>query len=127
MARPSEDLLKQNKELQLVINRQTPPSSMAQTISPAALAVVPATVKAVADITSLWTTDGSAAGIAYGDGTYGLFATDLAQACPGKITCLGTGYFGNWTRHSMPSSWPRYERWPTSAESMRTAFSSCRT
>jgi hypothetical protein len=94
IARLSDDLAKQNKELQLVIDRHTPPGSKVQTISLVALTVVPATVKAFADMTSLFKTDVSVAGIAYGDGAHSLFATALAHACPGKIAGLGAGYLG---------------------------------
>jgi hypothetical protein len=94
IARLSDDLSRQNKELQVIIDKHTPPSSKVQTISLAALTVVPATVKAFADMTSLFKTDVSAAGIAYGDGARSLFATALAHACPARVAGLGTGYLG---------------------------------
>jgi hypothetical protein len=94
IVRLTEDLSKQNKELQVIIDRHTPPGSKAQAISLVALTVVPATVRAFADMTSLLKTDVSAAGIAYGDGARGLFATALANSCGGKIAGLGAGYLG---------------------------------
>jgi hypothetical protein len=94
IARLGDDLSKQNKELQGIIDSHTPPGSKVQTISLLTLAVVPATVKAVADMSSLLKTDVTAEGLAYGDGARGLFTTALAQACPDKISGLGSGYLG---------------------------------
>ena len=94
LVRLADDLARQNKELQATIDKYTPPGSKVQTISLTALAVIPATVKAFADLTSVFKTDVSAAGIAYGDGARGLFVTALAQSCPTRIAGLGSGYLG---------------------------------
>jgi hypothetical protein len=94
IGRLSDDLSRQNKELQVYIEAHTPPGS--QAIAPLALAltVLPATVRAAADFTSLFKSDVTAAGIAYGDGARSLFVTALAHTCPDKIVGLGSGYLG---------------------------------
>jgi hypothetical protein len=94
IARLADDLAKQNKELQLYIDTHTPPGSKASSVSLVALTVVPATLKAVADVTSLFKTDVTAVGIGYGEGARSLFATALSHACPARIAGLGSGYLG---------------------------------
>jgi hypothetical protein len=91
--RLKDDLTKQNKELQQVIEAHTPQGSAAA-IAFTLLTAVPATLRAGADLSSLFKTDVSVQGMAYGEGARSLFATQLARACPGKITGLGAGYLG---------------------------------
>jgi hypothetical protein len=94
IGRLTDDLSRQNKELQAYIEAHTPPGSKAITPLALALTVLPATVRAAADFTSLFKSDVTAAGIAYGDGARSLFVTALAHTCPDKIVGLGSGYLG---------------------------------
>jgi hypothetical protein len=94
IVRLGDDLSRQNKELQAFIETHTPPGTKVTALSFLALTVVPATVKAAADVTSLFKTDVTAAGIAYGEGARDLFATSLSRVCPAKIAGLSTGYLG---------------------------------
>jgi hypothetical protein len=91
--RLKDDLTKQNKELQQLIEAHTPQGSAAA-VALALLSAVPATVKAGADLSALFKTDVSAQGIAYGDGARSLFTTFLARRCPDKVAGLGAGYLG---------------------------------
>jgi hypothetical protein len=91
--RLKDDLSKQNRELQQLIETHTPQPSAAA-IALTLLTAVPATVKAGADMSSLFKTDVAAQGIAYGDGARSLFTTLLARRCPDKVAGLGTGYLG---------------------------------
>jgi len=91
--RLKDDLTKQNKELQQLIEAHAPQGSAAA-VALALLSAVPATVKAGADLSALFKTDVSAQGIAYGDGARGLFTTLLARRCPDKVAGLGAGYLG---------------------------------
>lgn len=92
--RLTEDLTRQNRELQAYIDAHTPAGSKAISPLVVALTVIPATVKAAADVGALFKTDVTAAGLAYGDGARALFATALTQSCPDKVSALGTGYLG---------------------------------
>jgi hypothetical protein len=94
IVRLGDDLSRQNKELQAFIETHTPPGTKVTALSFLALTVVPATVKAAADVTSLFKTDITAAGIAYGEGARDLFATSLSHACPDRIAGLSSGYLG---------------------------------
>ena len=89
-----DDLGKQNKLLQQVIETHAPQGSTAGTLALSALAAVPATLRAAADLSSLFKTNVGAEGIAYGEGARSLFVTALAHRCPDKIAGLGTGYLG---------------------------------
>ncbi|CAH0149515.1 hypothetical protein SRABI118_00494 [Massilia sp. Bi118] len=91
--RLKDDLAKQNKELQQVIEAHTPKGSSAA-IAFTLLTAVPATLKAGADLSSLFKTDVSVQGIGYGDGARSLFTTQLAHGCPDKLAGLGAGYLG---------------------------------
>jgi hypothetical protein len=59
-----------------------------------ALTAVPATLRAAADLTSLFKTDVGAGGLAYGEAARSPFVTALARQCPDEIAGLGTGYLG---------------------------------
>lgn len=91
--RLKDDLNRQNRELQQVIEAHAPQGSSAA-IAFALLTAVPATVKAGADFSALFKTDVSAQGIGYGDGARSLFATLLSRRCPDRIAGLGSGYLG---------------------------------
>ncbi|HEY1042247.1 MAG TPA: hypothetical protein VGE60_00130 [Telluria sp.] len=94
IAHMNRSLEQQARELQDVLDKHTPAGTKVERISALGLAAVPAIVRAVADITSLFKTDVTAQGIAYGDGARELFTTALAQACPDKLIGLGSGYLG---------------------------------
>jgi hypothetical protein len=91
--RLKDDLAKQNRELQQLIEAHTPQGSAAG-LAFTLLTAVPATLKAGAELSSLFKTDVSAQGIAYGDGARSLFTTQLARRCPDKLAGLGAGYLG---------------------------------
>ena len=88
----SGDLARQNDELQKFIDQHAPP--VAKTLSLVGIAAVPATIKAVADISALFRSNAAVASTSYGEGARAMFATSLAEACPDKIAGLGSGYMG---------------------------------
>lgn len=91
----SEQLARQNQQLQRLIERYTPPTGTPHQLAPLlALATVPATIKSAADIGALFKSDVTLTGIAYGDGARALFATALLKACPRHVAGLGAGYLG---------------------------------
>jgi hypothetical protein len=92
--RQGDELGRQNKALQGVIDTHTPQGTQIGAIAFSALAAVPATLKAVADLSSLFKTDVGAAGIGYGEGARSLFVSALGRYCPDKIAGLGSGYLG---------------------------------
>ena len=89
-----DDLNKQNRELQQIIDAHTPQGSGAAVIAFTLLTAVPATLKSGADLSALFKTDVSAQGMAYGEGARSLFTTFLSRGCPGKVAGLGSGYLG---------------------------------
>jgi hypothetical protein len=91
--RLKDDLARQNKELQQLIEAHTPQGSAAA-VALTLLTAIPATVRAGADMSALFKTDVSAQGIGYGDGARSLFTTFLARGCPDKVAGLGSGYLG---------------------------------
>jgi len=102
LERLSGEMADKNRELQRYLDTHRPPGSSAPPPALlAALAVVPATVRAGADIAALLKSDVSAAGIGYGEGARSLFASALAQSCPERVIGLGAGYLGelDWARH----------------------------
>ncbi|WP_200883016.1 hypothetical protein [Massilia sp. BSC265] len=103
LARLSSDMAERNKVLQRYLDTQRPPGANAAALPLAVLTVVPATVRAGADIAALLRSDVSASGIGYGEGARSLFASALAQACPERISGLGAGYLGE-------LDWVRYEK-----------------
>jgi hypothetical protein len=94
LARLGDDLSRQNKDLQLFIDKHTPPGSTLATIPLALLTVVPSTMKAVADVTAVFRSDVTATGIGYGEGARELFVTSLGRTCPARIAGTGSGYLG---------------------------------
>lgn len=101
--RLSSDMAERNKVLQRYLDTRRPPGTGTAALPLAALAIVPATVRAGADVAALLRSDVSATGIGYGEGARSLFATALAQACPERISGLGAGYLGE-------LDWARYEK-----------------
>lgn len=93
LLRLADDLARRNKELQLYIDAHTPPGAVPGTLA-VALTVVPNVLRAAADTASLFKTDVTASGIAYGEGARALFVSALAEACPQRIAGLGGGYLG---------------------------------
>ncbi|MBA5635678.1 hypothetical protein H3H37_01250 [Duganella sp. LX20W] len=61
---------------------------------PLALPLIAGTIKAVADITSLFKTNVTYTSTSFGDGTREFFVTALAERCPTKIVGTGIGYLG---------------------------------
>jgi hypothetical protein len=93
IGRLGDELNKQNRELQQIIDAHTPQGSAAAIVF-TLLTAVPATLKSGADLSALFKTDVSAQGIGYGDGARSLFATLLARGCADKVAGLGSGYLG---------------------------------
>lgn len=93
LVRMGEDMARRNKELQRYIDAHTPPGAVLSSLS-TALTVAPAVLRASIDTASLFKTDVTAAGLAYGDGARALFASALAQSCPQQLAGLGGGYLG---------------------------------
>ena len=89
-----DELGRQNKALQQLIETHTPQGSQAGTFALAALAAVPATLKAAADVSALFKSDVGAEGLGYGEGARSLFVTALARQCPDRLAGLGAGYLG---------------------------------
>jgi hypothetical protein len=90
----AEDLGRQNKILQQVIDAHAPQGTQAGTLVLSVLTAVPATLRTAADLSSLFKTDVGVEGIAYGEGARSLFVTALARRCPDKVAGLGSGYLG---------------------------------
>lgn len=90
----ADDLVARNKALQAIIDAHTPQGQRLGAVAFTALTTIPATLKAVADVSSLFKTNVGVEGLAYGDGARALFVTALAQHCPGKVAGLGSGYLG---------------------------------
>lgn len=89
------DLSRQNEELQKFIDlhaSEAPP--VTKTLSLVGLAAVPATVRAVADITALFRSNVAVSSDSYGPDVRAMFVTSLAKACPDRIVGLGSGYLG---------------------------------
>lgn len=94
LVRHAADLAERNRELDRVIAAHAPQKFDAGGALAIGLTVVPATLRAAADLAALFKSDVSAAGIAYGDGARGMFVTALQQHCPDRIGGLGSGYLG---------------------------------
>lgn len=103
LARLSSDMADKNKALQRYLDTHRPPGSGAAALPLAVLTVVPATMRASADIAALLRSDVTVNGIGYGESARSLFASALAQACPERISGLGAGYLGE-------LDWARYEK-----------------
>lgn len=90
----TEQLARQHRHLQQVIEEHTPPASRSQPLALVALAAIPATIKTAADIAALFKSNVTLTGVAFGDGARALFASALFKACPQRIAGLGAGYLG---------------------------------
>ena len=91
----TEQLGRQNQQLQRLIERYAPQGTAPQALAPVlTLAAIPATIKSAADVTALFRTDVTLTGVAYGDGARALFASALFNTCPQRIAGLGAGYLG---------------------------------
>jgi hypothetical protein len=101
LARLSGDMAERNKVLQRYLDTPRAPGSGAAALPLAVLTVVPATVRAGADLAALLRSDVTVTGIGYGEGARNLFASALAQTCPERISGLGAGYLGelDWARY----------------------------
>ncbi|WP_226894366.1 hypothetical protein, partial [Proteus mirabilis] len=89
-----DDLGRQNRALQRVIETRTPQGTQPGTLAFTALTAVPATLKAAADVSALFKSYLRAEGIGYGEGARSLFVTSLGRRCPDKVAGLGSGYLG---------------------------------
>lgn len=94
IGRMTDDMSRQNKQLQLFIDQHAPPGPPLIPGAVVALTVVPATIKAAADISSLFKTNVTVAGLGYGEGARAMFVTALGKMCPNKIVGFGSGYLG---------------------------------
>jgi hypothetical protein len=96
LGRMAAELAARNGELARIIEQHTPQANRSETLAPAlAWLTAPAmTLRAVADVSSLFKSDATLAGIAYGDGARALFASALARSCPARLIGLGDGYMG---------------------------------
>jgi len=94
IGRMTDDMGRQNKQLQLFIDQHAPPGPPLIPGAVVALTVVPATIKAAADISSLFKTDVTVAGLGYGEGARAMFVSALGKMCPNKIVGFGSGYLG---------------------------------
>ncbi|MFC5479821.1 hypothetical protein [Massilia suwonensis] len=93
LLRLSDDLARRNKDMQAYLDAHTPPGAFGGTLA-VALTVVPSVLRASADSASLFKTDVTATGLAYGEGARALFVSALAESCPQRIAGLGGGYLG---------------------------------
>ena len=101
LVRLGEDLAARNRELALYIEAHSPAEGAPRVLPLAWLAVLPATLRAAADLAALFKGDTTLAGIGYGEGARALFASAMARSCPARLAGLGGGYLGelDWSRH----------------------------
>lgn len=91
----TEELTARNFDLARYIEDHTP-AARAEALAPALawLGAPTMLLRAGADLASLFKSDATLAGMAYGDGAHALFASALARNCPGRLAGLGDGYMG---------------------------------
>jgi len=95
LARTAQELAERNLELQRYINAQTPQSADRRPAIPLIWLTAPTVLlRAGADLASLFKSDATFTGIAYGDGARALFASALARSCPTRLAGLSGGYMG---------------------------------
>ena len=95
LARTAQELAERNLELQHYLNAQTPESADRRAAIPLIWLTAPTVLlRAGADLASLFKSDATFTGIAYGDGARALFASALARSCPTRLAGLGGGYMG---------------------------------
>lgn len=94
LARLSRDLAARNRALRDYIDANTPAPARAAALPLAWLTVPVTSLRAAADLASLFKGDATLAGIGYGEGARALFASALARSCPARLAGLGGGYLG---------------------------------
>lgn len=95
LARTAQELAERNLELQRYINAHTPESADRRPAIPLIGLTAPTVLlRAGADLASLFKSDATLAGSAYGDGARALFASALARSCPARLAGLSGGYMG---------------------------------
>jgi len=95
LERTAQELAARNIELQRYLNAQTPESADRRTAIPLIWLTAPTVLlRASADLASLFKSDTTLTGIAYGDGARALFASALARSCPERLAGLSEGYMG---------------------------------
>ncbi len=95
LGRTAQELAERNLELQHYINAHTPESADRRTATPLIWLTAPTVLlRAGADLASLFKSDATLAGSAYGDGARALFASALARSCPARLAGLSGGYMG---------------------------------
>lgn len=92
LTRTSGELATRNGELARYIEQHTPASAAALPL--AWLTAPTVLLRAGADLASLFKSDATLAGIAYGEGARALFASALARSCPARLAGLSGGYMG---------------------------------
>ena len=95
LERTAHELTQRNLELQQYINAQSPESADRRRAIPLIWLTAPTVLlRAGADLASLFKSDTTLVGIAYGDGAGALFASALARSCPERLAGLSGGYMG---------------------------------
>lgn len=95
LERTAQELTERNLELQHYINAHTPDSADRRAVIPLIWLTAPTVLlRAGADLASLFKSDATLTGIAYGDGARALFASALARSCPERLAGLSGGYMG---------------------------------
>ena len=103
LMRQAHELAAHNAELQRYIEANTPPAARQNSAPLLAWLTAPAMLlRAGADLASLFKTDTTLAGTAYGDGARALFSSAMARSCPARLAGLSGGYMGELdvTRHA---------------------------
>ena len=95
LERMGDALATRNRALAHYIGQHTPTAQRAALAPALVWLTAPAmTLRAVADLSSLFKRDATLAGSAFGDGAQALFASALARSCPTRWSGLGSGYMG---------------------------------
>lgn len=92
LTRTAQELAARNRELARYIEDHAPAPAAALPL--AWLTAPTVLLRAGADLASLFKSDTTLAGIAYGDGARALFASALARSCPARLVGLSGGYMG---------------------------------
>lgn len=104
LARMAQDVSARNIVLQRYIDANTPLEAdrRRSALALAWLTAPTMLLRAGADLASLFKSDTTLAGTAYGDGARALFASALARSCPARLAGLSGGYMGELdpTRHA---------------------------
>jgi len=104
LVRQAQELATRNAALQRYIEASTPAAARQRsTLLLAWLTAPTMMLRAGADLASLFKTDTTLAGTAYGDGARALFASAMARSCPARLAGLSGGYMGELdvTRHAV--------------------------